>query len=110
MKARLTERSLLRESSKYRGSGGISQNNRNKGYVPAFCDQTTGQSYVSRFADGRPAPIHLLDGLPASLIVARTSQGSVVAAKASVVAGFIHNGCFVTREQAARELAVQGAC
>jgi hypothetical protein len=56
---------------------------------------------ISCFADGRPAPIHLLDGLPADWVTVRGAGGRVLAVKASVVAGFIRGGRFYTRAQAA---------
>jgi hypothetical protein len=57
--------------------------------------------YLSRFADGRVAPVHLLDGLPAEVVVSRYPSGRVAAVSASVVAGFVRGGQFYTREQAA---------
>ena len=71
------------------------------GFRPAFLDRETGIVYQSRFADGRLAPCHLLDGLPAELIVKRDRAGRVAAVKASLVCGFLNDGLFYTREQAA---------
>jgi len=61
----------------------------------------TGQSEFSRFADGQPAPMHLLDGLPDLWVVKRDAQGRVSALEDTVIAGFIRGGHFYTREQAA---------
>lgn len=101
----MTPRRLVEQNRRFRGSGGISQENRAGGFLPAFADTRTGATYPSRFADGRPAPVHLLDGLPTELVVARSSSGRVEAVKASVVAGFVRAGRFYTREQAAEAMA-----
>lgn len=92
---------LAQENRQYSASGGVSTVNRSHRFIPAFCDTATGQAYRSRFADGRPATIHLLDGLPDSLVMERTSTGVVTAAKDTVTAGFLRKGRFYTREQAA---------
>ena len=96
---------LVRENREYRDTGGVSANNRTHQFIPAFCDTATGEAYRSRFADGRPAPIHILDGLPEPLVVERTSTGAVTAAKDTVTAGFLSDGRFYTREQAAAMVA-----
>jgi hypothetical protein len=71
----------------------------------AFCDRETGRTELSRFACGSPAPCHLIDGLPEDWVVARDAAGNAVAIKGSVVAGFVRDGRFYTREEAARALA-----
>jgi hypothetical protein len=74
--------------------------------VPAFLDRETGKVYISRTVDGRPAPVHLLDGLPEEVVVRRSSSGAVSAIKSSVVVGFIREDRFYTREQTACVLAI----
>jgi len=83
----------------------VSAANRSYRFIPAFYDAATGQAYRSRFADGRPAPIHLLDGLPEPLVLERTPAGAVRAAIDTVTAGFLRAGRFYTREQAAAAVA-----
>jgi hypothetical protein len=95
---------LVRENMIMRGTGGRSEENREAGFTPAFIDIDTGLVYRSCTASGSPASIHLLDGLPEHLIVARNTSGRVVAVKNSVVAGFTRDGEFYTREQAADAL------
>jgi hypothetical protein len=92
---------LQLENVVYQGSGGVSAENRCFGFRPAFRSTETGDVYPSRFADGRLAPIHLLDGLPDELVVARSATGKVISVKDSVESGFILNGCFYDRDQAA---------
>jgi len=73
-------------------------------FMPAFFDIRTNVVYLSRYADGRPAPFHLPDGLPRQLAPARNTSGSVTGGRAMLVAGFVYDGLFYTREEAAREL------
>ena len=95
---------LRKQNQNLRGTGGVSQENHSLGFRPAFRDAKTGSIYISRFANGTIAPVHLLDGLPQELVVNRTSSGKVVAVKDSVTAGFVLKGHFYTREQAAFEV------
>lgn len=97
----MNARRLLSENRAYRGTGGISQENRSAGFVPAFLDAETGLIYRSCFADGRPAPIHLLEGLPAHLLCRTSETGQLVAANATLVSGFLQRGKFLTRDEAA---------
>lgn len=85
----------------FQNTGGRSQENRSEGFRPAYQDTDTGKTYLSRFADGRPAPLHLLDGLPTELAVLRDAHGRITAVKATVIAGFIRNDRFYTRQEAA---------
>lgn len=95
---------LEQETIVYQGSGGVSADNRCFGFRPAFRNAETGHVYPSRFADGRLAPIHLIEGLPDELVVARSAAGRVVSVKDSVQSGFTLNGCFYDRDEAARYL------
>jgi hypothetical protein len=47
----------------------------------------------------------MMDGLPESLITARSASGRAAAVKRTVIAGFIKEGHFYTREQVASALA-----
>ena len=96
---------LRQENQRFRNTGGISQNNREEGFRSAFCDRDTGYVYLSRFGDGRPATVHVLDGLPDEIVVDRDPGGRVTAVKPTVIAGFLRAGRFYTREQAAQSMA-----
>ncbi|MCP5450554.1 MAG: hypothetical protein H6972_08395 [Gammaproteobacteria bacterium] len=101
----MTTRTLRRQNQVFRGTGGVSAENRTLGFVPAFLDTQTGAVYRACFADGRPAPMHLLDGLPSAVVVSRdATTGRVTALKSSVQAGFLRAERFYTREQAAAAL------
>ena len=91
---------LCAQSDAYYGTGGCSEGNGGLGFRPAFLDADTGIVYCSRFLDGNPAPVHLLDGLPDDVVVSRTESGQVTAVKVSLVSGFVRFGKFYTRDEA----------
>jgi len=103
--AMMTESKLTVENSRYCGTGGVSSRNGGAGFRPAFMDAGTRAVYLSRFADGRIAPFHILDGLPDDLVLARRTGGRVAAAKPSLVSGFERAGVFYTRDEAAALIA-----
>jgi hypothetical protein len=96
----LTTQYLHLEAAAHQGTGGVSSENRALGFRPAFQDTRTGETYPSTFADGRPAPFHLLDGLPEDLVLARDRYGRASRVIGSIVAGFLREGIFYTRAQA----------
>jgi hypothetical protein len=102
MKYPMSEAVLKNENAIHAGGGGRSQDNSGLGFRPAFLDFETQKIYPSRFCDGRLAPFHLLDGLPDEVVIDRAPSGRVVAAKASLISGFMRNGFFYTRSAAAR--------
>ncbi len=69
--AELTVVTLLAHNRRFAGTAGVSAGNREQGFRPAFFDTDKGSVHLSRFADGRPAPMHVLDGLPGDRRVAR---------------------------------------
>jgi hypothetical protein len=93
--------SLIKENNQFYGTGGVSQGNHQIGFVPGFLDTETGAIYRSCFSDGNPAPMHVLEGLPPSVVVHRSPPGCADAFKASIISGFIYHGRFYTREEAA---------
>lgn len=102
---RMTASTLAGENIQFAGTGGISDANRDRGFRPAFRDRQTGAVYSSCHADGRPAAIHLFDGLPGELVEQRDAQGRVIAVRATVEAGFLRIARFFTRAQAAAAVA-----
>lgn len=100
----LSKRLLELEQVANRGSGGVSKDNRHLGFVPAFMDTRTGNVYPCSFADGRPAPFHVLDGLPDELVVARDRLGRPSHVVGTVITGFSLDGRFYTRDQAAAQV------
>lgn len=102
MKRVMNEIAIRKENVAFTGTGGRSEENRNLGFRPAFFDFATQTIYLSRFANGRPAPFHMLDGLPEEVVVDRSPSGRVISAKATLISGFERNGFFYTRSAAAR--------
>lgn len=98
----MTKEVLQEENLVYVGTGGISQENHTAGFLPAFFDCESGVGFLSRFASGAIAPIHVLDGLPEDWVLERDAAGRVSTVKSTVIAGFIRDGYFYTREQAAQ--------
>ena len=74
------------------------------GFEPAYLDTATMAIYRSRFADGRPARFHILDGLPEEVVWNRSAAGHVTVAKPSLIAGYVRGGFFYTGSAAARAL------
>ncbi|WP_299181159.1 hypothetical protein [uncultured Neptuniibacter sp.] len=90
---------LERENEVYAGSGGISQNNRTKRFLPAFKNSLTGEVVLSRFANGTTAPFHLIDALPNTWIDQIDEQRREL--KEHIISGFVRQGQFFNRQQAA---------
>ena len=97
----MSTRTLDMENRAFAESQGVSQRNRHMRFMPGFLDQETGSVYVSCKGDGTPCLVHTLDGLPEHLVVKRNACGNVSSVKGSIVAGFLRDGRFYTREQAA---------
>lgn len=97
----MSARSLERERAAYRHTGGVSEHNREHGFRPAFRDLATGRIFLSCLADGALAGFHCLDGLPEELVLSRDSRGCVCGVKPGVESGFVRDGRFFTREEAA---------
>jgi len=102
MKRLMNRQRLEVENVEHAGTGGVSAVSRSLGFRPAFLDCATMQVYASRFADGRDAPFHLLDGLPEDVVIERSRGGRVRRVKSSIISGFERGGFFYTRRAAAR--------
>ena len=92
---------LAQENRQYTGTGGVSAGNRAQGFIPAFLDTETGDIYRSRFPNGHPAPVHLLAGLPDELFAGNSKPNGRRVIKCTVISGFILDGTFYSREEAA---------
>ena len=101
----MTNARLGQENRTFHGTGAVSAGNREEGFRPAFRDVETGRVYASCFVTGQPAPFHLLDGLPDDVVVARHASGRVAAVKATIASGFVRQGRFFTRDEAAAAVA-----
>lgn len=99
----LTCDALAWENNSFADTQGVSKNCRDRHFVPAFKDQLTGETHASVFEDGRPAMIHLLDGLPEHWVVSRDKDQHVTAVLGTIVSGFLRDGVFFTREEVVAE-------
>ena len=97
----VSEQTLHQQNLAFAGTTGVSENNRRMRFQAAFRDEESGRVEVARFENGKLAPAHLIVGLPREWAVAFTSVGSIVAIKPSIIAGFVRDGVFFTREEAA---------
>lgn len=104
MKRLMSRAVLKRENKLHAGTGGRSQDNAGRGFAPAFFDYATCTVHPSCFANGSPAPFHILDGLPNEAVAVRSPCGRVIAAKATLLSGFVRGGFFYTRRAAAKLL------
>lgn len=93
---RLSPKVLEEQNRDFSHTDSVSQANRAYGFLPAFLDAQTGAVYLSRFSDGRVAPIHVLDGLPPELV------------DQSLITGFVRDGRFFTRAEAAEAVSLPG--
>ena len=75
---------------------------RGMGFRPAYYDYATCALFLARDADGLPAREHVLDGLPDEAVAVRADCGRVIAARATLLAGYERHGYFYTREAAWR--------
>ena len=100
----ICECDLAVQNDVFSGTGGISRNNRAAGFIPAYLNTVTGEAALSCHADGSPAAVHVLDGLPDSWVCERDASGVVTRANDGIVAGFMLDGRFYTREAAAQVL------
>lgn len=109
MSSLFTKTTLRRQRAAFAGTAGDSRENSSLGFQPAFRDRETGRVELSRFDSGDPAPVHLFDGLPESWVAQRDAALRVLAVKASIVAGFVRDGRFYTRFEAAEAAMAESA-
>jgi hypothetical protein len=90
------------ENLAFAGTRGVSQNNRELGFRPAFLDKITGRIELARMANGQPATMHLICWLPGDWGSSFNEDGSIESLKAEIVAGFEFDGLFYTRDEVAK--------
>lgn len=105
LRGALTQLSLDDENVLYQRTRHAHGHGARPGFVPGYRNDLTGELARSRYADGTPAPLHLLDGLPDHWVAERDALGNVTRARTGIVAGFLRGGRFYTRDEAARGIA-----
>ena len=96
-----TQRSLVEESARFVGSCGDSATATQHHFLPAFCNRADGRVELAKLPNGQNAPMHLICALPEAWASKCDSDGTVVELIDGIVAGFVRNGHFYTREEAA---------
>lgn len=94
---------LQQENQQYANTGGISQNNREEGFIPAFMDLQTGKVQLARYKNGAIAPFHMIDGLPSDWL--HYENQKVAKLKQHIVSGFVRCDRFFNRSEAAEFMA-----
>jgi hypothetical protein len=97
----MNSHTLELENEVFAGTRGISENNRNLGFLPAFLDKTTGRIELARLECGDPAMIHIIQWLPTEWAAEMREDGSVQQLKPQIISGFVSEGIFYTREEVA---------
>ncbi len=92
---------LRQDNLAFRGTTGVSENNRDTGFVPAFRQDDTGRIELARLKNGKVAPAHIISWLPTEWADSIGDDGTVEGLIPGIVAGFVRDGRFYTREEAA---------
>ena len=75
-------------------------------FVPAYYDSETETVYLSRYSNGKQAPVHVLDTIPEELLQQNREHEAAHQSEPSprLIVGFVHNNRFYTRAQAIEEI------
>ncbi|WP_250657739.1 hypothetical protein [Alkalimarinus coralli] len=90
---------LSDENKLFAGTLGLSQNNAEYGFCPAFRNEKTKQVLLSRTANGKVSPVHLLEGLPQNWFFPNTQDDQARVLLDEITSGFVRQGIFYTREE-----------
>jgi hypothetical protein len=96
-----TQESVQQESVEFAGTCGESATATQSRFHPAFRNEADGRVEVARMPNGQPAAMHLISALPESWAAKLDDDGHVVELIEGIVAGFVRDGRFYTREEAA---------
>ena len=66
------------------------------GFMPAFMHMNTRETHLASYCDGKPAVVHVLDGVPHYWVETWGHDGRAVTLKAGIVAGYMRTGHFYT--------------
>lgn len=89
-------------SAGYVGTCGESATACKHKFLPAFINRDDGRIEVARMPNGQPAPMHLICSLPAEWAARSDARGQVLELKSCIEAGFVRDGRFYTRDEAAQ--------
>ncbi|MFM8356199.1 MAG: hypothetical protein ACKOBM_15015 [Gammaproteobacteria bacterium] len=97
----VTDRRMRADNLAFAGTAGVSEHARKARFMPAFKDLATGRVEIACFTPGQPAPMHVLSCLPDEWAAERNADGDITVLIPSVIAGFVRDERFYTREEAA---------
>ena len=66
------------------------------GFMPAFMQMSTRETHLASYCDGKPAVVHVLDGVPHYWVEVWGRDGRALSLKAGIVAGYMRAGHFYT--------------
>ncbi|MDQ1362358.1 MAG: hypothetical protein QG652_218 [Pseudomonadota bacterium] len=66
------------------------------GFMPAFMHVNTRETHLASYLDGKPAVVHVLDGVPHYWVEAWGQDGRALSLKTGIVAGYMRTGHFYT--------------
>ncbi len=98
----LCKSQLQVENDSFAGTTGVSELASSKRFIPAFKDSESGRVELSCFANGAPAPVHVLEGLPVDWATRLDDEGRPAELKSTIISGFMREEVFYTREEAAQ--------
>lgn len=101
MSRMVNQLALRKESAAFIGTCGDSATATRQRFLPAFRDEASGRVELSVKQDRTPAPMHLVSYLPAEWAAQTDRDGDVAALKEGIIAGFVRDGQFFTRAEAA---------
>lgn len=93
---------VIRVPQRYDHCRALCEESHAAGFQPAFLDTHTGVVYLSRFLNGQIAPLHFFDALPSNLVERDSNCSQARRLKNFVVAGYVSEDQFYTREEAAK--------
>ena len=100
--AHLTERRIEEENEVFAGTNGVSRCAASLGLRPAFRDPQSGRVEVACYANGEPAPFHLIDALPGDWFARLDAAGRPAMLRPEIECGFVQGERFYTRAEAAK--------
>ncbi len=97
----MNKQTLRMENLAYAGTRGISQNNSDLNFKPAFLDKKTGRTEIAKLKGNVEAPMHIISWLPKEWATCFDDNGLVLELRPGIIAGFERGGSFYTREEVA---------
>ena len=97
----MNNHTLRKENLAFAGTAGVSENNSEAGFQPAFRDSRDGRVEIAKTRVGLPATCHLIEWLPREWARTLTDTGRVSTLRPEIECGFVRDGVFYTREEVA---------